>query len=103
MEHVVAVHPHVASQCIADGIVADVSHVQRARRVGKHLQNVILRLRRMGLGSVLRRIALPARSPFVLDLLRVVTLIARGGDWFVLLWHRYTLNKDTDNAVKSNR
>ena len=46
MKHVVAVHPHVASQRVADRIIAHVSHVQRAGRVGKHLQNVILRLGR---------------------------------------------------------
>ena len=41
MKHVVAAHPHVARQRIADGVVAHVSHMQIAGGVGKHLQHVI--------------------------------------------------------------
>ena len=88
MQHVVAVHPHVARQSVADRVIADVSHVQRARRVGKHLQHVVLRLSRIGFRGIERRIALPAVKPLLLDALRVVTLVAGGGDGLVGLGHR---------------
>ena len=75
MEHVVAVHPHVAGQRIADGVVAHMPHVQRARGIGKHFENVIFLLSRAGLGGVERRILPPALEPLRLDTLRVVALV----------------------------
>ena len=42
MKHVVALHPHVARQRVANGVVAHVAHVQRARRIRQHLQHVVL-------------------------------------------------------------
>jgi len=52
MKHVVTIHPHVASEGIADGIIAHVAHVEGAGGVGKHLQDVKLRLGRMSFGGV---------------------------------------------------
>jgi|GEM_PF-2182218 len=43
LQHVVALHAVVAGEHIADGIVAHMSHVQLARRIGKHRQAVVLR------------------------------------------------------------
>ena len=88
MKHVVAVHPHITGERVADRVVAHVAHVQRAGRVGEHLQHVILRLRRMSLGRVQRRIALPARSPFLFNALRIVSLVARRGGRLFFLFHR---------------
>ncbi len=41
MKHVVAVHPHVAGEGVANGVVAHVSHVQRARGIGQHFEHVV--------------------------------------------------------------
>ena len=87
MKHVVAVHPHVACEGVADGVVAHVPHVQRAGRVGKHLEDVILGLGGVRLGGVELGIAQPARGPLLLDALRVVALIA-GGTGVVFFGHR---------------
>ena len=77
MKHVVAIHPHVARQRIANRIVAHVPHVQRARGIGQHFENVILLLGRVGLGGVKRSILLPALEPFSLNALRVIALVVR--------------------------
>ncbi len=44
LQDVVALHPVVAGEHIADGIVPHVPHVQLARRIGEHRQAVVLRL-----------------------------------------------------------
>ncbi len=41
MQHVVSSQPFVAGYDIADGIVADMSHVNAARRIREHLQHII--------------------------------------------------------------
>src|SRR5450755_1449632 len=79
MKHVVAVHPHVASERVTNGIVAHVAHVEGAGRVGKHFKHIILRLGRMGIGGVEQGIALPTVIPLLLDALRIVTLIVTIG------------------------
>jgi len=86
MQHVVSVHPHIAGERVADGIVAHVPHVKCARRIRQHLQHVILGLGGVLLRHVERRILLPARGPFFLDLLRVIALVAHGAG-FLLCWH----------------
>jgi hypothetical protein len=92
MKDVVAIHPHVASEGIADGVIANVAHVQGAGGVGKHLQDVKLGLGGMSLGGVEGGIALPTLDPLLLDALSVVALVctigARGRNRFVFLWHR---------------
>jgi len=40
MEDVVSAHPHMARQGIADGVIAHVSHMQRAGRIRQHFQHV---------------------------------------------------------------
>ncbi len=48
------------------------SHVQRARGIGQHLQHVILRLSGVGLGRVERWVLLPTLGPLFFDALDVV-------------------------------
>ncbi len=53
MQHVVAAHPHVPGQRVADGVVAHVAHVQLAAGIGQHLQHVVLGLAAgCGLGRI---------------------------------------------------
>ena len=59
MKHVVSAHALVACNHIADGIIAHMAHVNTARRIGKHLKHVVLRLVRV-LGR-LERICSPPR------------------------------------------
>ena len=74
MQHVVALHPHVARQRIADRIVAHVAHVQLSGGIGQHLEHVILRLpARRRLGCVQLRLRGPPRLPARFNLRRVVT------------------------------
>jgi len=40
VEHVVALHSAIASVGVRDRVVSDVTHVERARRVGKHAEDV---------------------------------------------------------------
>src|SRR5690348_12335567 len=70
MQNVVAAHPHVARQRIADRVVAHVPHVQLAARIRKHLEHVVFRL----VGSVSyveRRVRRPTLVPLGLDFLVV--------------------------------
>ena len=60
VQHVVAAHPHVPGQRVADGVVAHVAHVQLAAGIGQHLQHVVLGL---VAGGRLRRIELRGRRP----------------------------------------
>ena len=79
-KHVVALHPHVARQRVADGVVAHVSHVQRAGGIRQHLQHVILLARGAGrLGAIEIGILRPALGPLLLDGLRIVAVGMRGG------------------------
>ena len=80
MEDVVALHPHVARQGIADGVVAHVAHVQLARGIGQHLQHVILGPAAvLGLGAIEIRFRIPALLPAHFDLRRIVANLVRGG------------------------
>ena len=54
MQDIVAVHPHVAGERIADGVIAHVSHMQRARRIRQHFEDIIFRLGGVGFGGVKR-------------------------------------------------
>ena len=79
MEHVVALHPHVASQGIADGVVAHVAHVQLAGGIRQHFQHVILgAAAAFGLGAIKIRLLIPALLPAHFDLRRVVANLVRG-------------------------
>ncbi len=79
MKHVVALHPHVARQGIADGVVAHVSHVQRARGIRQHFENVILLARGgRGFGAIEVGILRPALRPLLLDCPWVIAVGTRG-------------------------
>ena len=69
MKDVIAVHPHVACERVADGVVAHVSHVQRAGGIGQHFKNVVFPFRGVGLGGVKGRVLLPRSEPFFFDAL----------------------------------
>ncbi len=67
VEHVEAAHPFVSGKGVADGVVAQVAHVQGAAGVGQHFEHVIL-----GLGGVLLSLVegghvLPALEPLQFD------------------------------------
>ncbi len=67
VHHVVAPHPLVARQRIADRVIPHVPHVQSPARIREHLQHVITRLRPVIGGFVQRRVRVPALAPFQLD------------------------------------
>src|SRR3546814_3969360 len=69
--------PFVTRHHVADGVVAHVAHVDLSRRVGEHLEHVVLLPRRVFLhgkaaGSV------PALLPLFLGFLGVVTVHVSG-------------------------
>ena len=75
MKHVVTLHPHVAGERVADGVVAYVAHVQRARGIRQHLKDVVLLARRGGrLGAIQIGIGGPALGPLQFYGLWVVAL-----------------------------
>src|SRR5215471_17326727 len=77
MKDVVTAHPHVARQGVADRVVTDVSHMQRAGWIWKHLQHVIfLSLAVVGISRVKSGICLEAYGPFLLNPLRIVAKLA---------------------------
>ena len=41
VEDVVAAHPHIAGEGVADGVIADVADMERAAGVGEHLEHVV--------------------------------------------------------------
>ncbi|OPZ59574.1 MAG: hypothetical protein BWY87_00937 [Deltaproteobacteria bacterium ADurb.Bin510] len=71
MQHVETLHALVARHDVADGVVAHVAHVDAARGVGEHLQQVVF-----GLGGVFgdleKLVALPGLLPPGLKLLRLI-------------------------------
>ena len=75
MKHVVAIHPHVAGEGVADGVVAHVSHVQGARGIGQHFEHVIFLFCGVGFGGVELGIALPALEPFGFYALGIVAVV----------------------------
>ena len=64
VQDVVAAHPHVARQRIADGIIAHVAHVQAAAGVGQHFDDVIFGRARSGIGGVKLGVAFQRCSHF---------------------------------------
>ena len=75
VKHVVAVHPHITGEGVADGIVAHVSHVQHAGGIRQHFQHVVFLLCRVGLGGVELGIALPSAEPFGFYALGIVAVV----------------------------
>ncbi len=62
VEHFMALHPPVAGDDVAHGVIADVAHVDAPRRIGEHLQDVGLGLGAAAVGAEAGRF-LPARLP----------------------------------------
>ena len=89
MEHVVAVHPHVAGERVADRIITNVAHVKHTRRIRQHFQHVILGQCGSGFGAIKRIVLLPTLIPLRLDALRVVALVVAvvAGSGFVVVRH----------------
>ena len=67
----VALHGAVARQQVAEGVVAHVTHVRRARRVGVHAQHVVP-VARVVVVDLVGALVTPVRLPTRLDQLRVV-------------------------------
>jgi hypothetical protein len=75
VHHVVAAHPHVPRQRVANGVVAHMPHVQLAAGIGQHLQHVKLRLAAVRrLGRIKRRVRRPPLLPLRFNRRRVVAL-----------------------------
>ena len=74
VQHVIAAHPHLPRQRVADRVVAHVSHVQLAAGIRQHLEHVVLgfiacrRFRGVELG-----VSGPSLLPLLFDCCRVVT------------------------------
>ena len=66
MEDIEAAGTPVSGDDIAEGVVANMPHMDPSRRIGEHFQNVIFRLFRPGLGGKAVAVV-PARLPFGLD------------------------------------
>ena len=71
MKHVVTAHLGIASNNVADGIVARMTHMGIARRIREHFEHVFLRLGRI-LGHDVLAVLLPYRLPSRLYFMRVV-------------------------------
>ena len=66
MQHVETAHAGLARHSVADGVIACMPHVQVARRIREHLENVLLGLGRIGVHG--KEIALlPCLHPFPLN------------------------------------
>ncbi len=72
VQDVEAAHPLIARQRVADRVVAEVADVERAARIRKHFEDVILRFRRVLFRSVQFGILAPDRMPLGFDLLVIV-------------------------------
>ena len=73
VQHIAALHLLEARDDVADRIIAHMTHVQIARRVGEHLQHIIFRLRAIDLRLV-DVILLPLLLPLFFDFLRSISL-----------------------------
>ncbi len=79
MEHVIALHPHVTGERVADGVIAHVAHVQLAGGIGQHLQHVIFGFSaRCRLCGVEVRLCRPALLPAGFNFRRGIANFGRG-------------------------
>src|SRR4029077_6936458 len=77
MKHVMAGHPHVASERVTDGVIAHVPHVESAGRIRQHFQHVVfLAFAVMRFSGVERGIGLPTGVPLFFDAMRLVAKLA---------------------------
>ena len=74
VEHVEAAHPFVARDHVADGVVPHMAHVDPARRIGEHLEAVVLRLRSV-LGHLEGLLLLPGPLPAFFNFLEIVPFV----------------------------
>ncbi len=77
MEHVIAAGTLVARNDIAHGVVADMAHVDAARRVREHLKHVVF-LARIGIVGLEDLVFGPFRLPTGLGVARIVTFGSHG-------------------------
>src|ERR1044071_9046043 len=73
MKHIEAAHALVARYHIADRVVSYVAHVDAARRIWKHLQDVIFRLARICMQAK-RLLRFPESLPLSLYGFRLIAL-----------------------------
>ena len=73
MQNIIPASPVIACHHIAKRVVANMSHMDPARRVGEHLEDVIFRLVRTGFRDK-AFVGFPAFLPFGLDGGRVVMI-----------------------------
>ena len=76
VEDVEAPHHLEPGDDVADGIIADMAHVDPARGIGVHLQGVILRAAGV-LGGLERRLLVPGLLPLGLDLAESIGVFHR--------------------------
>jgi len=86
VQHVVAPHARLTGHRVSDGVVARVTHVQVAGWVREHLEDVLLRLRRILVGLV-ELVRFPLGLPLGLDCLRVIRRNALANLGFGLVCH----------------
>ena len=72
MKHVEALHTAIARNDVADGVVADMTHVDVARRVREHLEDVLFRTV-VALTHLVDARLFPRLLPTRLDLVRIVS------------------------------
>ncbi len=71
MEHGMALRAAIASDDVAHSVVADVAHVDAPRRIGEHLEDIVLRTRVLVADAEYIRTS-PGITPFGLHVLRIV-------------------------------
>ena len=107
MQHVKAAHTRLARHGIADGVVARMAHMQVARRIREHLEDVLLGLRGIGVHGE-EVLLLPGLHPLGLNCLRIVgrdlPRRAVGIAMLVAIAHAWLLSiKRSETPVASHR
>ena len=107
MQHVKAAHTRLARHGIADGVVARMAHMQVARRIREHLEDVLLGLGGIGVHGE-EVLLLPGLHPLGLNCLRIVSRDlprrAVGIAMLVAIAHAWLLSiKRSETPIASNR
>ena len=74
MQHFKAPHPFVAGNHIANGVIAHMAHVDPARGIGKHLQDIVL-FAAGDISHLIRFFLLPALLPLAFNGLEIVAIV----------------------------